>query len=169
MLALQEQAAASLTGLDGRKAKSFEFGATQLVYDPTGQHLLMGGVVRPDRPEPMNARIWNTTTQQLEVLKLSAKGPIAFQDGVPVELHLNEKGVLFLRSLESGAELRSLEIPSGYKLKETTAQTLSSDGELVGFGLDGPNDHSALAVWDAAHGKAEAHPAGNVRIPGLLP
>ena len=34
---LQEQAAASLSGLDARKVKSFEFGATHLVYDPTGQ------------------------------------------------------------------------------------------------------------------------------------
>ena len=113
----------------------------------------MGGVVKPDRREPLPARIWNTTNQQLEVLKVASNGPIAFQDRVPVGLHVDEKGVPEVRSLESGNVLRSLEVPAGYKLNEKTDASISQDGALVGFGLDGPDNRSALAVSDARTGK----------------
>jgi eukaryotic-like serine/threonine-protein kinase len=152
--ALKEQAAASLAGLDGHTVKSFEFGATHVLYDPTGTRLLMGGVVRPNdiRHQPMPARIWNTTTQQLEVLSETSGGPIAFRDEIPVELNVDENGILVVKSLTSGDVVRSFEVPTGYKLNKNAAATISSDGALVGFGLDGPVDRSALAIWDARTG-----------------
>src|SRR5262249_9122606 len=122
--ALQEQAAASLSGLDAHRVKSFEFGATQLLYDPTGRRLLMGGVVKADRREGLRARIWNTATQQLEVLERTAEGMIAFQDEVPVELIVDEKESLVVRSLGSGQVLRSFEVPRGSRLNKETAAAI---------------------------------------------
>jgi serine/threonine protein kinase/WD40 repeat protein len=150
--ALQEQAAASLSGLDAHTAKSFKFGATQLLYNPTGERLLIGGVVEPDGRARLPARIWNTSNQQLEVLPVTSRGPIAFRDGVPVEINADEKGVLIMRSLLSGDVIRSFEVPTHYKLNGSTAATITSDGALVGFGLVGPDDRSALAIWDARTG-----------------
>ncbi len=153
--ALKDQAAASLSGLDGQKVKSFEFGAAQLLYDRTGRRLLMGGVTKPDdQRENLPARIWNTATQQLEVLKRPAKGLIAFQNEDPIEWVVDETGALVVRSLESGRVLRSFEIPGGYKLDlgEEAAAAISPDGALAGFGLDGPDRGPALAVWDARTG-----------------
>jgi serine/threonine protein kinase/WD40 repeat protein len=154
--ALKAQAAASLSGLDGRKVKAFEFGATQLVFDRTGRRLLMGGVVKPETGPRVSlpARIWNTATQQLEVLKRTAEGRIAFQDEEPIELIVDENGALVVRSLESGRVLRSFQVPHGYKLdlNEETAAAISPDGALAGFGLDGPDRASALALWDARTG-----------------
>ena len=167
--ALQEQAAASLPGLDGHKAKSFEFGAAQLLYDPTGQRLLIGGVVKPDRKESMPARIWNTTTQRLDVLKFTAEGPVAFQDKIPVELLVEEKNALVVRSLESGSVLRSFEIPAGYELNKDGAKTISSDGAIVGFALNGPADRSALAIWDARNGVLRRTLAGRFDSMSISP
>ena len=152
--ALREQAAASLPGLDGRSAKSFPFGAAQLVYDSTGERLLIGGIVKPDpiRLERMPARIWNTKSLQFEELVLSTNGPIAFQDGLPVELHVDGKGGLVMRNLRSGTVLQSFEIPTVYKLNENGPATISTDGVLAGVGLDGPDNRAALAICDARTG-----------------
>ena len=121
-----------MPGLDAQRDKSFEFGAAQLLFDPKGQRLLMGGVVKPDRRELLPARIWNVATQEVEILKLITKGPVAFQDGVPIDLHIDEKGELVVRNLKSGNVLRAFNLPAGYSLSANASATMSPDGAIVG-------------------------------------
>ncbi len=77
---LRDEAAATLGGLDVRKARRFAFPASAVAFNPTGRYLLMGGTY--DR----EASLWDADGDTRQQSGLRGRGPVAFaHDGTPLQ------------------------------------------------------------------------------------
>jgi WD40 repeat protein len=158
---LQAEAAASLIGIDAKLTKAFnDFHASDLVYDATGQRLLMVGeqkqteAQKPQESRPLEeVRIWDSTTDQLRTLPQQSHdqlGPIRFgDDGTPLQLvwEKEERGALLVWDLERQKALRRFEPATGVK-EAPKALSITRGGTAAAAILNAPGGGGLGIVWE---------------------
>jgi serine/threonine protein kinase/WD40 repeat protein len=154
---LQALSAASLTGLDARKIKSFPLAASisALAFDPGPgfDRLLMSG-------SDGRVRTWDFATDQARISDPTGEGPFAFRpDGTAVQLVLaGDRRSVELRDVAASRTLRTFASPvEGPSVIE--ARALAPDGSHVAAmirtidGLGRVAEEGAVAVWEAGSGR----------------
>jgi serine/threonine protein kinase/WD40 repeat protein len=156
---LKAQAAATLAGLDARRAKTFrDFGGYSVAFDRQGTRLLIASTTPKPSVEPNGVRLWKTEAMQPEVLTETGEGPVAFRaDGTPVQLaiEVNDGGArtLSLRELTGRRAVTRFTIPGRLDDPNPGQVALSPDLALAAAPVTSAEGQPALAVWDAATGR----------------
>jgi serine/threonine protein kinase/WD40 repeat protein len=145
---VRDEAAALLGGLDASISKHWEFTASSVAFDATGQRLLLGGW------EKSPARLWDCKADTLVDSQLAGPGPVAFQsDGTPLQLVVSEEPALsvLLWDVARKQAVRQFSVP-GKGAGNPTAAALSPDGSRVAVSLSAPED-GMVVIWEAGSGK----------------
>jgi serine/threonine protein kinase/WD40 repeat protein len=145
---VRDEAAALLGDLDAKIHKHWDFPASGLAFDATGQRLLLGGWDRSP------ARLWDEKAQTLVDSQPAGPGPVAFvSDGTPLQLLVSKEPALtvLLWDVAGKQAVRRFTVPKEV-VGSPTATALSSDGTLVAVALSTPEE-GTVVIWKAGTGK----------------
>jgi serine/threonine protein kinase/WD40 repeat protein len=151
---LQAQAAAALAGIDAHQVKDFPLDTEALAFDPSGRRLMLAGA-------DGRVRIWDSATEQTQVLEPRGRGSFAFRaDGATLQLVLtDDKRSLQLRDVARDRLLRTFTAPieSGDVI---IAWTTTPDARLVAAiarRLDAKarhvEDSGIVVAWESDSGR----------------
>jgi eukaryotic-like serine/threonine-protein kinase len=140
-LALRDQAVACLTGLDiGERRLVTSTGASSVVFDPSGEHLLLGGFDSKDQQD-QRAKLLTVATGTVDLTDQPGPGPVAYRaDGTPVQLHTGANGEVVLRDLAHHRDVVRFTVPGG---RTASVLAISDDARFVAAAAAG-----SVYVWD---------------------
>jgi WD40 repeat protein len=156
---LQAQAAAILAEEDARPRKAIDdIGGYHIAFEPAGTRLLIAATNRKSPFEPIGVRIWNSQSDQIEMLAGSEWGPVAFRpNGTPVQLCIalkkGEAGEIVLRELTGRRSAVPLSLPGRIDEESMQESTVSPDLKRAAVPFLSGEGKPVLGVWDAETGQ----------------
>jgi WD40 repeat protein len=159
---LRDQAAATLSGIDARLSKKFDFGGSSVALSPDGNRMLIGGTAASidNRHQAEGAKVWDCASGHF-VYKSSqlGPGPVGFaRDGTPLHLVAKDHSTLLLWDVAKNRNIREFRIAPGHQpepLHQFNAprMAMTPAGTLIAASPALPEDGKLLVIWEVATGE----------------
>jgi serine/threonine protein kinase/WD40 repeat protein len=149
----RNELAAASAGLDARLFKDLPMpGVTALAFDADGRRLLAAGWAERSAAGVTEhpTHLWDAATDETTVSRQPGEGPVAFRDGVPLQLlaPTDRRPTLLLWDVSGQKAVGEFPLPAGAKA-EAKWLALAADGRRLAAAVELPGGKRSVLVWSA--------------------